>query len=208
MPRQPFTLWRSVDNTFPKSVLIAGQETPINSDFRTILKILKIYEDNDVNDVRKFSLILEWFYPVIPVEYANEALTALVEFVAPPKEEYSDPMRSVYMNNQEKLRKEKSQKYCFEFDAEEIYISFLYDYKIDLVEIEYLHWYKFLIMFSNLSKDTPFQRKMELRTMDLKDFKGKDRARMMKAQKAVQIPLKLSTEEMDQMSKLIETLMS
>jgi len=190
---------------------LGGEPVSINPDFRIILKILKIHDDNEVNEMFKIKKMLEWFY-LNQLSFAvqpSEALTTLVEFIAPPETEETDPIRELYkrVRAERFAGKQPNKKYCFEFDAEEIYISFIQDYKIDLVEIEYLHWYKFLMMFANLSKDTAFQRKLELRTMDLKDFKGKDKTKMMKAQQAVQLPIKLNIEEKQKMEEYLRKLM-
>jgi len=202
----PFTLWRGAARIFPTTLSVDGVWTEINPDFRVILKILKLHWDNEIHETRKAGLMLGWFYRTVQ-PHPLESLNALIGFIAPPEEVYDDPTRQLYKHKKDGAGQRKPPKYCFEFDAEEIYISFLQDYKIDLIETEYMHWYKFLIMFSNLSKNTAFQRKMDLRTMDLKDFKGRERARMQKAQKAVQIPVKYNATELQMVNELMKTLM-
>jgi len=204
-----FTLWRTESKSFPKTVLLNNKQAPINSDFRVALKILKLYSDPNVMEIKKSKMMFGWFYSESLDNYKvtrQEALEVMVDYLAPPKEDSSDPTRKIIEERKKKQSEQGATKppsYCFEYDAEEIYVSFIQDYKLDLVEINYLHWYKFLMMFSNLSKDTSFGRKVELRTMDLKDFKGKDKAKLMKAQKAIQIPVKLSTVE----TQMVEDLM-
>ena len=80
-------------------------------------------------------------------------------------------------------------------------------YGIDLTDVEFLHWYKFLMLLQTLSKDCPFGRKIELRTMDTKDLKGKDRAKILKAKEEVQIPVKLTEEEVRMTKELMAKLL-
>lgn len=197
-----FLLWKKKSKVFPTAVHVSDEKVPINSDFRIALQIMHLHSNPDITDLRKYSMMLGWFYPEVPTD-AKSAMLALVEFLAPQKEEE----KTVNSNAAQEINKGKKTKnptHCFEFDAEEIYVSFLQDYNVDLIDIDYLHWYKFLMMFSNLSKDTPMMKKMELRTMDLSSFKGKEKARLTKAQKSVQIPQKLTKEESDMMSEFMK----
>ena len=197
-----FTLWRNEAVIFPREVIIEGQNEAINSDFKTALKIMKLQSDPEVTEIRKPKLMLSWFYPE-PQKIKNlrAALDAMMVFMVPKKMAFSDPMRGIAQDD-EKSGEGRQPKVCFEFDAEEIYVSFIQDYKIDLITTDYLHWYKFLMLFANLSKDCAFGRKFDLRTMDLKSFKGKEKAKLMKAQQDVQIPIRLSSTDLSIMEEV------
>jgi len=208
MSRDFFNLWRKKHKLFPTTVQLEGVDTSINTDFRVALKLLAIYSDNELSDVRKAQLALRHFYSTIPEQSKiQEALVHLKDFLTPPKQNNMLSEFKKAKKGQDEEENKKPPQICFEFDAEEIYVSFIADYQIDLIEVEYLHWYKFLILFANLSNETPLMKKVELRTKDLSQFKGKEKAKLVKAQKAVQIPEKVSAEEAqaisDFMSKLI-----
>jgi len=211
--RNKFALWSSEYIAFPKTLTIGSSIVSINSDFRVILKILAIYDDPEVSESQKIRRIISWFYTIsteIILLEPRLLVKAMVEFIAPPKDVGDDLVKKAVEEHKKSLVQETSKKpnYCFEFDAEEIYVSFLQDYKIDLVTIEYLHWYKFLMLFSNLDKETAFGRKLELRTLDLKDFKGKDKTKLAKAQREVQIPVKLNSIETEMVNTVMAKLLA
>jgi len=207
MSNKYFALWRDEHIVFPKTVTINEEVIEVNSNFKIALKILKLQSDTEIAEIRKPKLMLSWFYAE-PQKIRNPktALDTMSDFLVHKKMTVNDPMRGISTNDKADKGVEKQSKVCFEFDAEEIYVSFIQDYKIDLMTVEYLHWYKFLMLFSNLSKECAFTRKYELRTLDLKDFKGKDKAKLEKAKKDVQIPVKLTATELSMMEELAKKL--
>ena len=48
-------------------------------------------------------------------------------------------------------------------DGEYIYASFMYDYGIDLIDSEYMHWHKFKALFTSLSEDSKMKTIMSIR---------------------------------------------
>ena len=201
----PFTLWRSKKSVFPETVNAGGKDVAVNADFRVALKVLKLYGDPNVKALWKNKMLLEWFYPELPHDIAG-AVDALLAFMSPPTEDTNDPIKK-YVNERRVAKKTESPSFCFEFDAKEIFSSFMQDYGIDLTETGFMHWYKFLMLFQTLSKDSPLNRKIELRTMDVKGLKGEDKARVMKAQEEVKIPVRLTEEEIRKTQELMAVLM-
>ena len=59
----------------------------------------------------------------------------------------------------------------FEIDADYIYSAFLSQYGIDLVDIEYLHWYKFLALFKGLKDNEMICKIMGYRSYEKTDTK-------------------------------------
>ena len=59
----------------------------------------------------------------------------------------------------------------FELDADYIYAAFMSQYGIDLVDIEYLHWYKFLALFKGLKDDEVICKIMGYRCYEKHDSK-------------------------------------
>ena len=196
-----FTLWRSENKSFPTEVLVGTKFVPIESDYRVALKILHLQGDSTVREVKKIGYMLKWFYSegLDGVE-VGKAIEVMVDFLA-----FSSKNRdSGFVQKVSQKSESKGSKYCFEFDAEEIYVSFLQDYNIDLIDSNTkLHWYKFIMLFGNLSKETALMRKIELRTLDLSPYKGKDKVKLQRAQKEVQIPIKLTMQE----ASLVEDVM-
>ena len=204
-----FALWRGKPTAFPETVSVGGKDVAVNADFRVALKMLKLYGDPGVGGFWKNKLMVGWFYPEWPGDVAG-ALEALLGFMSPPDADDADPIKK-YARERKGIKKAEgpaeSPTFCFEFDAKEIFSSFMQCYGIDLVETPFMHWHKFLMLFQALGRDCPLGRKMEIRTMDIKDFKARDRAKMMKIKKEAQIPVKLTGEELRMTEELMAKLL-
>jgi len=188
-----FSLSYSKEKVFPGRVKdAAGEYYVINADFRNILKIIRLFGDSKVLDAQKYLLGCKWFY-ADGMPDISEAVTLMTKFMYRHEKGGDEG-------------KKTPPQFDYEFDAEEIYTSFLLDYKVDLVEVDFLHWYKFQIMLMNLSAESPFFNKIKLRFADLKDYKGDSLAKVTRAKRMVQLPVKYSAEEekrlRDVMSKL------
>ena len=201
----PFALWQGGGTAFPETVSLGGRAAAVNADFRVALKILKLYGDTEVGAFWKNKLLIEWFYREWPGDVPG-AMAALFAFMSPPDAGGQDPIKK-YARERAAAKKAEGPSFCFEFDAKEIYSSFMQVYRIDLADAPFLHWYKFLMLFQALGRDCPFGRKMEIRTMDIKDFKGKDKARLMKAKKEAQVPVRLTAEELRMTEELMAKLL-
>lgn len=180
-----FTLTKR--NNFPKSVQIFGVDLTVDPDFRVLMRISKLADDDEVPEQLKVIAMLKWFYvDDVSRFYTDDLLKALYEFIFGETE-----------NEDSEEDTDEKQVLDFEFDAEEMYASFLAEYGIDLVEIEYLHFYKFLILLRGLSADSVLKKKIEFRNMDTKDIQKMKNPEIAKAHKDVQIPKKLTKEEKD-----------
>lgn len=169
----PFSLSRREDIVLPTRINADGGTFLINADFRNILRILRMVDDENVLEVQKPLLLESWFFP----EGApKRAVGYFREFMG----EADEP---------------KEAQFDFEFDAEEIYASFLMQYGIDLFSVPFLHWRKFLTLLRGLTEQTPFVRKLRLRFSDLKGYSGAELAEAAKAKEAVQLPERLSRKE-------------
>jgi len=74
-----------------------------------------------------------------------------------------------HINGKQK-RKPKNDTKVFDFneDAEYLYSSFMYDYKIDLVDMQgKLHWKKFIALFQGLGATTKIKEVINIRSREL-----------------------------------------
>ncbi len=62
----------------------------------------------------------------------------------------------------------------YELDGDLIYSAFLGQYGIDLVEVEELHWHKFLALLNGLNEGTKLREVMGYRCYEKSTGKGKD----------------------------------
>lgn len=171
----------------PVSVQIDGKDYQINSDFRTGILFELLIQDKNVNDIDKISNMLELYYPIIP-DNIEEAIDQALLFY-----------RCGATQNQD--RDNKNQKippriYDFDFDANLIYSAFLSQYGMDLQDIEYLHWWKFIALFGGLSEQAEIVKVMGYRATDLSKIKNKnERNRIARLKAIYSLPDLLSREE-------------
>lgn len=160
----------------PEEVEINGVNYKIRSDFRTSILFELLMFDEDVSTEIKFIQALDLYFPKLPPpENFEEALNKIMWFYGGGREDKEVNSKK----NGSSSRKEKS-IYSFEYDDEYIYSAFLSQYKVDLQDIEYLHWWKFKAMFKGLSEANKIVEIMKFRAKDLNTIKDKEERKFYK----------------------------
>lgn len=168
---------------FPDTVNIRGEEVHIITDFREYIRLLDMLKCDELSNLQKQIILGEYFLNEIPVD--EEAISALTAFVAM---ETCDPSNN---GDEENGEQEAPQKNLFSYviDYPFILAGFLRDYGIDLERVEYLHWWKFRMLFDGLSDDTEIKQRIMYRGIDLSSIKDKDeRKRIERIQRKIQLP--------------------
>lgn len=147
----------------------------IRDDFRESIRFELLMQDNKLDDKTKVALALKLYYPEIP-NNIEKAIEDMLWFYQCGKE--SKTGRKERNNNTKQI-------YSYEFDDEMIYSAFMYQYKIDINSIEYLHWWKFKAMFEGLNKDNKIVEIMGYRAMDLSKIKDKEEKKRYKKLKEI-----------------------
>jgi len=199
-------LYQKKEKAFPSTVIIDGNVYAIYADFRNILRIFALLKDKNVNEYTRIDTLIRWFFTEPEqIEYICEnipfevIIQAFTDFVNPKSENDITQPSSTYDEENEAEQSEK--QFDYDFDADEIYSSFMSEYGIDLIDIDFLHWYKFKILLLNLSSEIAFKKKIELRFMDLSHFKGQSLVDMTKAKLSVQLPVEYTDEELRDMQE-------
>lgn len=146
----------------PDSINVQGVEYPIQTDFRTILRYSTqmdtITEDNLAEIISCMKIVIYRDFP----DDIFSAISALNWFIKCGKEEKRNrPSNKLLGVN-------SNQPFDFSVDGELIWSAFRRNdvYGIDLLEIPYLHWWKFIAMLDDLPEDTRLHRIMDYRTID------------------------------------------
>ena len=173
---------------------VAGQEYPVRTDFRVWLK---------------FEEILNSVEP-LPEKILDVIMLCLPEGndrkLPPTMEELFDGLFGFYSCNFSKENEQKEKKdntksvmtFSFQYDAEYVYAAFLAQYSIDLVDIPYLHWHKFLALFKGLEDKCRIMQIMGYRSIDLSEINDKKQRKMYSRLKdAYSLPDNRSQEEKD-----------
>lgn len=171
----------------PEAVTIDNKEYEINSDFRTSILFELLMQDKSIKDNDKIYLALELYYPNIPDDI-NSAIEQILWFYRCGKD--------IELSKGKGKGKSDIQIYSFEHDDDYIYAAFMDQYKIDLQDIDYLHWWKFKAMFKSLREDNEIVKIMGYRSIDLSKIKDKEeKAYYRKMKELHKIPVSQSEKE-------------
>ncbi len=180
----------------PETVEVNCQEVSINSDFRVFILFEQILQDYELSKEDKIKKCLSLFY--------NDKPSNLVEAIEQMFKFYSmDFMNDFYTSNKSKVSKKNKKLYDWDFDQAYIYSAFLSQYKIDLQEIDYLHWWKFRFLFMGLDEDNKISKIIGYRDVDTSKIKDKEEKKHYeKLKKEFAIPERISIEEIAKMNDL------
>lgn len=149
-----------------------------DTDFRTSILFELLMQREDIKIKLKIRKTLELYYPDLSqVSDLETALEDIMWFYQCGKEKKTSHKNKKINNGK------KDYIYSYEYDADYIYSAFMQQYKMDLTEIEYLHWWKFRALFEGLNKDTKIVEIMGYRAMDLSKIKDKKEKKFYKNMK-------------------------
>ena len=177
----------------PEAVLIDGKEHPINTDFRTAIKIIEAFESEELTTIEKNEIMLELLYGEnnIP-DNINEAVEMALRFLDGDKEE---------AHSDEENSSECVRLYSFTQDADYIFSGILQTHGVD-VSKQKIHWWKFLILFMDLDKDCFFSQLLSIRSRLKKGKLTKEeRVWYNENKKIVDLPERYSEEEEEVLGK-------
>ena len=173
---------------FPDSVHVRGKKVSVITDFREYIRLLDMLKCKELNVLQKMSFLAQYFLDEIEID--QEAISALTTFVVID----IDSGENLKVDEQEQYGQSKS-LFSYEIDYPFILSGFLRDYGVDLETVEYLHWWKFRMLFDGLSEDTEIKQRIMYRGINLSDIKDKDeRKRVSRIQKRIQLPAEELTD--------------
>ena len=126
---------------FPTKALIDGKVYELNTDFRSCLKIILAFEDEELFDDEKIEIMLLNLYGENIPDNIEEAIRKALYFLDCGETEDENKVGN---------RKNATRLYSFTKDAKYIYSAIKQTHGIDLENIEYLHWWKFVYLFFDL----------------------------------------------------------
>ena len=136
-------------DTLPTSLEINDVEYPIRSDFRTALKTIMAFEDNELTGFEKQSILLGNIYEITPLVFLQSALDKANWFLNGGQISEEDT-------------EEHQRVYSFSKDANFIFAAFRQTHGINLQTAD-LHWWEFLALFMDLGSETTFSSLIGLR---------------------------------------------
>lgn len=167
---------------FPDTIEIHGEDVAIITDFREYIRLFDMLKCDELNSYQKRNILGDYFLDEITID--DDAIDALTEFAVMDLEVDKDAEEGDSGQS-----RSKKNLFSYEIDYPFILSGFLRDYGIDLETVEYLHWWKFRMLFDGLSEDTEIKQRIMYRGIDLSDIKDKDeRKRIAKIQRRIQLP--------------------
>lgn len=168
----------------PNTVNVKGENIKVITDFREYIRLLDMLKDQELDALQKFAIIQQYFLDDVVAD--EEAISALSRFIVMDANcagvgdvcDYEEPIGG-----------QKKNLFSYSIDYPYILSGFLKDYGIDLIDIKYMHWWKFRMLFDGLSDDTEIKQRIMYRSVDLSEIKDKEeRKRIKKIQKSIQLP--------------------
>lgn len=161
-----------------------------DTNFRTCITFEIMMQNPKYSDRAKTFQALNLFYPEInQITNVKQAIDDIIWFYSCGKDEETSTQKT-------KNNRNNKQIYSYVFDNDLIYSAFKDQYNIDLVEIDYLHWWKFKAMFNGLKSDNKIAEIMGYRSIDLSEIKDKEmRKHYKKLQQTYKLPDMRSEEQ-------------
>lgn len=167
--------------SLPESVCISGREYKIITDFREWIRFSDMLK-SDITDGFKMMFTKEMFLNALPEPFDFvEILNAFTSFLV---------MREVQMPISAPTDNEKSKSnLSYEYDAPYIISAFLRDYGIDLLDIPYLHWWKFKMLLDGLDEKNQIKERVYYRDVDASKIQDKEeRKRVLRVKRVIALP--------------------
>jgi len=173
---------------FPTTILVGGGSYPIYTDFRDWINFEEMIRDPDLDDITKVNSALGYLkeVPDNPLESLAEIITALNEFY------------SMSFLHWRKGKGGGSAKPIFSwvYDAPYVIGAFRSYYGLNILEVDYMHWWEFKALFDALPNECKLNERISYRATKLEKIKDKaERTRIRTIQNQIALPMRLTDEE-------------
>lgn len=177
----------------PDSLNVNGVEYPINTDFRAGIHYELLMQEEDEKAVAEG---LKLYYGErIPLDL-EDAILQINWFRNCGKPEKK--LTGAAAGN-------GKQAFSFSCDSDYVYAAFMAQYQIDLTEVAYMHWWKFMALFESLDKESRLMEIMGYRVAKLEGMSKEQRKFYRSMQQHFEIPK--SEKEQEIKNALDEVLM-
>lgn len=201
----------------PVSVDIGSEKYEIDADFRTIMNIEGIIFGKEVTeDQKNFAkemmqeIEINEKDAITNAKYYDALKIFYKDNIPDDLEEAMEKILWFYSCGKEETSKTKTKKkvISFEHDFDYINAGFMQDYKIDLFEVDFLHWWKFMSLFSALHDDCKICEIIGYRSAELKNFDKEQRKRIREMQKIYALQDEISKEEKKRQDEITQILLN
>ena len=139
-----------LSDRFPTAIRIDDKVYSVNADFRNCIKIILAFEDRELTIEEKYQVMLIRLYGEDMPKNVEQAIEKAIRFLDCGVERIQD-------------QREPRRVYSFKRDAKYIYSGIHQTHGIDLETVEFLHWWKFVFLFTDLTDGCAFNNILSLR---------------------------------------------
>lgn len=166
----------------PKSVIVKGKEYDIYTDFRDYIELQQLLKKGTNEQIAEY--IIGLFIDGLPFNKATnqeevndlfvDALNQIVNFFRMEKDQEE---------KREKTEGQTNKRPSFSFDDDMAYVigAFREAYGMDLIHIDYLHWWEFNALMDALPDTTELKKRIHYRSIDTNKIKDKNEQNRIKA---------------------------
>lgn len=179
--------------TLPDTIIVDGREYAIYTDFRDWIRFCEMLLDTELKEEEKVYIALTMYKEEQPSNI-QLALKGLTDFYLMAEEVVSDTEEQLEEHTEEY---EVTPKPIYDWTVDSAYIigAFQKTYGIDLMNIEYMHWWKFKALFTSII-EFDLEERIGYRALDTSKIKDKDeRKRLDRIKKSLMLKTSVTDEE-------------
>ena len=171
----------------PNTLTIHNQEYRIDTNFYRWIALNEMLLDQKTTVLMLYGYLKYIFIDELP-PFDEDTISCVSIFLKGYRCDYKASGKGISTNSR--------YVFSFTYDCDYVIGAFQECYGIDLINIDYLHWWHFLALFSSLDADCELMRRIAIRSTKLSDISDKkQRNQLRKQQRAIAIPAPEMTEE-------------
>ena len=181
---------------FPESVTVDGRECPIVTDFREWIRFSAMLKDTELSEEDKVRIMLCYVDGIERI--SKNLIDALFSFY---RADDLESKKRISLSKDDVSK--KPPLFDWGIDAKFVLGDFRRYYQMDLIHIDYLHWWEFRCLFDALPDESNCQKRIAYRAMNLSKIRDKgERKRIARIQKEIAIPYLTEEEEEFQLGEM------
>ncbi len=177
---------------FPEEIEVDGIAYPIVTDFREWFRFADMLADEELEKEEKLYLMTQWLSEA-PEEITSELVNAVFRFYR------ADALKPDSLESDDEEETEQPKRppvFDWKYDAAFILSDFRRFYGIDLLSVEYMHWWEFRCLFDALPDDSQCQKRIGYRSADLSQIKNEaERKRIARIQQQIALPFEMDEDD-------------
>ena len=171
--------------SLPYYITVNGEDYPLETNFRVSVRFELLMQDSGIDEADKAYIALRMYLKGNQPDDPMAALGGIINFYRCANE-----AKTTNSGRESGMANGNSPTACmpmysFEHDGGYIYAAFLAYYGIDLVEVKYLHWWKFRALFTALPQDCEFCKIIGYRAMTISKNMSEEQKKFYKKMKRI-----------------------